>query len=127
MSNYKYIFPKELIDNFDLIRIEEILTPKTNELSLLVVFKEKNIYQVKLGEQVEDYESKGFVSTVRVQDFPIRGRAVYLELSKRAWRHKKKRTTVTNSYNIKADGSKITKELSDFLKYTNQYQRRYNL
>jgi hypothetical protein len=63
-----------------------------------------------------EYESKGFTS-VTLQDFPIRGKVVYLVLRRRRWRNKfNKKEFIRNEFPFVADGSKLTKELSDFLK-----------
>ena len=64
------------------------------------------------------YESKGFYAEKTIQDFPIRGKAVYLKIKRRRWRHKQNKREIQNDYTFIAEGSKITKELSDFLKST---------
>ena len=69
-----------------------------------------------------DYESKGFDTSKNIQDFPIRGKAVYLLVRTRLWRHKQTGKIVKNDYSFVAKGSKLTQELSDFLKYASKYQ-----
>lgn len=56
-----------------------------------------------------------------IQDFPLRGRAVYLRIKKRRWRHKQTGQIIKRNFSFMADGSKFTQELSDFLKDTGQY------
>lgn len=73
-----------------------------------------------------DYESKEFLPSSRVQDFPIRGQAVYLVIRRRRWRHKVTKKEIRSDYSFIAEGSKLTQELSDFLKSTNKYPRRYH-
>ena len=69
-----------------------------------------------------DYESKGFNNISFIQDFPIRGKAVYLGIRTRRWRHKTdKSKEVKSDFSFIAEGSKLTKELSDFLKDTGRY------
>jgi len=66
-----------------------------------------------------DYESKGFYSEKMVQDFPIRGKALYLCIKRRRWRLKQdKSVTIKSDYSFISEGSKLTRELSDFLKGT---------
>lgn len=73
------------------------------------------------------YESKGFYPLTVIQDFPIRGKAVYLAIKRRRWRHKvRKNEIIHNDYSIIADGSRLTQELSDFLKATGRDPRRYD-
>jgi hypothetical protein len=71
------------------------------------------------GNNESDFESKGFYSVKNIQDFPIRGKAVYLAIKRRRWRSKADPNIVIhNDFSIIADGSKLTQELSDFLKGT---------
>jgi len=73
-----------------------------------------------------DYESKGFLPSSKVQDFPIRGQAVYLIIRRRRWRDKLTKKEISSDYSFISEGSKITKELSDFLKGTGRDPRRYD-
>jgi hypothetical protein len=68
------------------------------------------------GYSSTEYESKGFASSALIQDFPLRGKAVYLRIKKRRWRHKETGAIIKRDFTFIADGSKFTKELSDFLK-----------
>jgi len=80
-----------------------------------------------MGYDVSDYESKGFYPETIIQDFPIRGKAVYLAIRRRRWRHKERKSEIIhNDYSIVADGSKLTRELSDFLKGTGRDPGRYH-
>ena len=74
------------------------------------------------GVDASQYESKGFTE-VTLQDFPIRGKAVYLVIKRRRWRHKQDSSKVIrNDFSYVAEGSVLTKELSDFLKGTGRYK-----
>jgi len=61
-----------------------------------------------------------------IQDFPLRGRAVYLRIKKRRWRHKATGEIIKRDFSFVADGSKFTQELSDFLKDAGQYATGYH-
>lgn len=78
------------------------------------------------GYTAEEYESKGFMESKLIQDFPLRGRAVYLRIKKRRWRHKTTEKVIKRNFSFITDGSKFTQELSDFLKDAGQYQARYH-
>ena len=74
----------------------------------------------------EQYESKGFTE-ITIQDFPIRGKAVYLKIKRRRWRHKERpNEIIRNDFSFVAEGSGFTKELSDFLKDTGRYKGGYD-
>ena len=108
-----YVFPKELLNHFEIVSIQELGDVATKEDYYEVVFEEKN----KLHGDVDlsQYESKGFF-TKTVQDFSLRGKAVFLKIRRRRWRHKQSKKEVTNDFTFLAEGSKFTKELADFLK-----------
>lgn len=79
------------------------------------------------GYDPSQYESKGFYADKKIQDFPIRGKAVYLIIKRRRWRHKdRKDEIIYNDFSFIAEGLKLTKELSVFLKGTGRYPGRYN-
>jgi len=73
-----------------------------------------------------EYESRGFVKDKLIQDFPIRGRAVFMRVRKRAWRHKVTRALIHRDFSFIADSSKFTQEPSDFLKDSSGYASRYH-
>lgn len=91
----------------------------------MIDFEEKNI--LPEGYSSLEFESKGFMESNLIQDFPIRGKAVYLRIKKRRWRHKDTGEIIKRDFSFIAEGSKFTQELSDFLKdrggYTNRYHK----
>jgi len=91
---------------------------------LLIDFDEKN--EIPNGYSASEYESKGFTGSCIVQDFPIRGKGVYLRIRKRRWRNKRTGATIQRNFSFIADGSKFTSELSDFLKDASGYATRYH-
>lgn len=79
------------------------------------------------GYSESEYESKGFYKRVAIQDFPIRGKTVYLFIKRRRWRKKGgKFQEIKSDYTFIAEGSKLTDELSAFLKDTGRDPRRYD-
>lgn len=91
---------------------------------LLVDLVEKNV--LPNGYSFTDYETKDFIPSKLIQDFPIRGKGVYLRIKRRRWRHKKTKAIIQRDYSFMADGSKFTQELSDFLKDAGGYATRYH-
>ena len=110
---------------FNISKIEELEDGAIKGKRIQIDLEEIN--QIAEGYDSSQYESKGFTPAVLIQDFPIRGKAVYLLIRRRRWRNKKdKNEIIQNDYSIVAEGSKITKELSDFLKGTGRNPRRYD-
>ena len=66
------------------------------------------------------------MSSKLIQDFPIRGKGVYLRVIKRRWRDKQTGAIIKRDYSFMAEGSKFTAELSDFLKDAIGYATRYH-
>ena|ERR1017187_6871445 len=107
------IFPLDLMEQFDIVSVKELGNIKAKEDYYEVIFEEKPI--LPEGLNASEYESQGFFSKV-VQDFPIRGRAVFITLMRRRWRHKQTQKSMSRDLGFVAEGSKFTKELADFLK-----------
>ncbi|MCP4271474.1 MAG: transposase family protein [Gammaproteobacteria bacterium] len=121
---FEHILPKDLFTHFSIISIEEVTDSNSGKRIIEIHLDEKNI--LPLGASVSEYESKGFGKGSRIQDFPIRGKAVYLILRKRRWRDKQGGKQISNSYDLSAQGSRMTDELSVFLKGTGRDPRRYD-
>lgn len=60
--------------------------------------------------------SKGFFPEIEVQDFPIRGKAVYLRIKRRRWEDPNTGLTYSRDWNLVASGTRITAEFGAFLK-----------
>ena len=121
----KYILPEELLKHFIISEVKEIEDPQDKSIAIGIFIEEKN--NLPKGLKAEDYESKGFIPAKRIQDFPIRGKAVYLFIKRRRWRSKtNKNEIVSNDYSFIAKGVKLTQELSDFLKSTGRDPGRYD-
>jgi len=113
----KYILPEGILEHFEIVQVSEFLDNKTQTKVLRVELDEKNI--LPENYKAEDYESKGFYRAVHIKDFPVRDKALLLVISRRRWRHKvNKSEEIRNTYSFIAEGSRITQELSDFLKDT---------
>ena len=121
---YKLILPAGLLEHFILSEVKELCRISDKKLFYELHLEEKNVlYNVSDKSQ---YESKGFTQ-ITVQDFPLRGKDVFLVIRRRRWRNKSNpKDIVRNDYSYIAEGSKLTKELADFLKGTGRYQGRYD-
>jgi len=118
------LFPSELIEYFEITHVETFLDEERKQEYLVIEFEERN--DLPEGFSTSDYESKGFMESRRIQDFPLRGKPVFLKVKKRRWRHKETGEVVKRDFTFMADGSKFTRELSDFLKDAGGYANRYH-
>jgi hypothetical protein len=113
----KYFLPEELFDHFDVEKVAEYPIPGTKRFELHIHLTEKNI--LPEGCNPDDWESKGFTEAKKIQDFPLRGKMVFLVLKCRRWRRKDDpATTIRNDFSFLADGAKMTADLAAFLKDT---------
>ncbi len=117
MINPLSIFlPASLLNHFDLLNVTELGEVSSKKMIYHIELAEKN--DLPKGYNRLNYESKGFYPEKTIQDFPIRGKAVYLVIKRRRWREKQSRIEIKSDYSFIAEGSKLTIELSDFLKDT---------
>lgn len=115
-----HILPEGLLEHFTITQVLELcsLADKTHYFEINL--EENNV--ILSDVDASKYESKGF-TTVTLQDFPIRGKAVYLIIKRRRWRLKTDPSNIIrNDFSFVAEGSVLTKELSDFLKATGRYK-----
>lgn len=104
----KLIMPYVLIDHFDLIK-----TYKEGDL-LHVFFEEKHEQPKKFSSLC--IVSKGFYNEITIQDFPLRGQFVFLNITRRRWLNEDTGKVVFRDWNLVADGTRITDEFASFLK-----------
>jgi len=118
------LFPEELFNYFDISEHQILCSVAIKEEYWLIDFEEKN--ELPAGYLTSEYESKGFTQSKLIQDFPLRGKAVYLRIKTRRWRSKITDSIIKRDFSFIADGSKFTQELSDFLKDTGRYPARHH-
>lgn len=121
---YQYILPTKLLDHFIITKVEELPDTAGKDMDIYIDIEEKNI--LPEGYDSAKYESKGFFPAKTIQDFPLRGKALYLRIKRRRWRNKDdKNEIIYNDHSLIAKGVKLTQELADFLKGTGRDPRRY--
>ncbi len=89
-------FPEELFKYFAISHYEILCSIENKQEYWLIDFEEKN--ELPPGYSPLQYESKGFMESKLIQDFPLRGRAVYLRIKKRRWRHKDTKTIIKRDF-----------------------------
>ena len=112
------------MDYFEIVHYEVLCSVKEKLEYWLIDFQERN--ELPNGFSFEEFETKDFTHPKLVQDFPIRGKGVYLRIKKRRWRNKQTGEIIKRDFSFIAEGSKFTSELSDFLKDAGRYATRYH-
>lgn len=106
----KTVFPKVITDNFEFVDYKE------NERSL-EYWLDEHEYMSR-----EDYKKGlvrpyGFTESKTIQDFPIRGRSVYLHVRRRKWIDRSTGEIFSYTYeNLTEKGSKLSPDFVSFLK-----------
>lgn len=104
------LLPEGILDHFEVIRISECCDTVTKK-------GEYHIWLDELNRCPKGYESKGFYKEKMIQDFPLRGKALYLHVRRRRWRDiTGARPDIKSDFTFIAKGVKLTEELAAFLK-----------
>ena len=94
------IFPDVLADYFDVVDIQE-------SVSQFDFWLDERNFMEKSDHKLGTVSSYGFTSERIIQDFPLRGKAVYLHVRRRKWRDSSNGEIFTYSYDdLTAEGSK---------------------
>lgn len=119
-----YVLPEGLLAHFIITDLLFLCDVTSKKEFFEICLEEKN--RILSDVDIAQYESKGFTEVV-LQDFPLRGKPTYLRIKRRRWRHKEdSKIVIRNDFSFVAEGAGFTQELSDFLKDTSGYERRYN-
>jgi len=102
------LLPEVLVTYFDLTKHE-------------IKGEELHFHFTELNEVPKEFigiklQSKGFFPEATVQDFPIRGKNVFLHITRRRWLNEATGKVVTRDWNLVAKGTRITSEFAAFLK-----------
>ena len=104
------VFPKVLVEYFTIVDM------RSQEDKIEFWLDEKEFMER------EDYKkgtvrSYGFTQSKTIQDFPLRGKPVFLHVRRRRWRDSATGEIFSYSYDdLTAEGSKLTSEFVAFLK-----------
>ncbi|WP_378186667.1 transposase [Aquimarina sp. W85] len=106
--------PELLITHFDIINHE------VEKDILHLHFEEKA--DIPEGFSSRIVISHGFHKAITIQDFPIRGKKVYLYIKRRGWLDKTSKQVVQRDWGLVAQGTRMTVEFTASLKVLNNYQ-----
>ena len=104
----KHILPHGLLEYFDLSKLS------STEDELHIYLSEQNKLPKEHEHQIA--QSKGFLPEITVEDFPIRGKSVYLHIKRRRWTIVHTNEIIKRDWNLVAKGTRITNEFAAFLK-----------
>jgi hypothetical protein len=114
LSLVNVVLPSGILEFFTINNIVQ------SEALLSIYLNEKNIFP---EEYVNDkLSSKGFYEEIKVQDFPIRGKEVYLYIKRRRWLNESTGNIVMRNWEVVAKGTRMTKDFAAFLKVISGYQ-----
>jgi transposase len=108
LSIANLLLPEVLVSYFELINHQV----KGDDLHFY--FTEKN--SIPEGFKEAKVLSKGFFAQATVQDFPIRGKNVYLHITRRRWFDEATGKVVTRDWDLVAKGTRMTSDFTTFLK-----------
>ncbi|NDW11142.1 hypothetical protein [Dysgonomonas sp. 520] len=103
-DGYSLLLPCGLLDYFSILKVED------SKAQIKIYLEEKN------NLDNPQYESKGFYPNVLVNDFPVRGKTLLLDLRRRRWIHKQTGEYFNRNLHLIAEGTRITQEFASFLK-----------
>ena len=104
--------PEWLFDYFELVTLEQDIA------SIHVYLDEQKVIPEDLSKR--RLISHGFTDSVTVQDFPIKGKPVYLHLRRRRWLDVNSKEILSRKFEVTHQGTRLTKEFVAFLKATNR-------
>ena len=109
----KILLPELLITHFDL-------TSHQIEGDVLHLhFEEKSGIPKEFSSNL--VIAHGFHKVITIQDFPVRGKKVFLHIKRRRWLDKPSKQIVQRDWNLVAQGTRMTVEFAAFLKVLSQY------
>ncbi|MDR0206707.1 MAG: hypothetical protein LBI45_05570 [Bacteroidales bacterium] len=110
-SILKFVFPVEIVENFDIIDIKEISAGKEEELHFY--FEENNLPPTEL--QDKQLRPNGFYDASEIKDFPLRDKKAVLHIKRRRWIDNDGKS-YSRQWNFTAEGTKYSKEFAFFFK-----------
>ncbi len=110
----QFVLPDGLLEYFNINYV------KQSQKELYIYLEEKK--DTPQEYKSDKLTSKGFFEEIKVQDFPIRGKGVYLLIKRRKWLNEDTGAIVSRNWELVAKGTRMTKEFAAFLKVISRYQ-----
>ena len=110
----KLLLPELLVSHFNLI------DHQIKEGDLHLFFEEKKDTPKEEARHV--LIAHGFHKEISIQDFPLRGKNVFLHIKRRRWLDKASKQIIQRDLDLVSQGTRMTVEFAAFLKVLNNYQ-----
>lgn len=110
----KLLLPADISEFFlitDVIQSEESIT---------IYLEENDTHPIEYKD--DKLVSKGFFESITVQDFPLRGKSVFLNIRRRRWTNETTGDIVWRDWEVVAKGTRMTNEFAAFLKVISRYE-----
>ena len=108
INGYELLLPQGVLDYFEVVGV------KDSAKEIILHLEEKNTYQQERSDIL--VERKGFLPEVLVNDFPVRGRSLLLNIRRRRWINKNTGEYLQPDLRLIAQGTRLTAEFAAFLK-----------
>ncbi len=109
----KLLLPELLVTHFD------ITSHSIEQDTVRLHFEEKK--DTPKEEKHRSLIAHGFHKEITIQDFPLRGKKVFLHIKRRRWLDKPSKEVVQRDWNLVAQGTRMTVDFAAFLKVLSQY------
>jgi len=113
-SLVRLILPEGILDYFEVTNIHQ------DQQEIWLYLEEQNI--IPKEYEKDKLISKGFLPESSIQDFPLRGKAVFLLVKRRRWLNTTTGDIVTRNWDLVSEGTRMTKEFASFLKELSRYR-----
>lgn len=110
----RIFLPEIICDNFEVTRMED--SPSEKRLDIYMDERKEFPFEYRSSPLV----SNGFTDYTTLQDFPIKGKGVYLHLRRRKWLDKKTGEIITRNWEFAFKGTRLTASFASFLKGANR-------
>lgn len=110
----RFFLPESICDYFEVTGLEDHSADKR----LDVYFDERKL--IPTGYESASLISYGFTDYSVLQDFPVKGKAVYLHLRRRKWLNKSSGEIITRNWDFAFSGTRLTASFASFLKGTDR-------
>lgn len=107
------VLPEGILEFFGITEVSK------DEKDICIYLSEHNVKPEAFSQ--DKLSSKGFFDEIKVQDFPIRGKGVYLLIKRRRWVNESTGEIVFRNWEHVAKGTRLTKEFATFLKAIARY------
>jgi len=104
----RLLLPEGILDYFDVTHVHQ------DHKDIWIYLEELNILPKEYS--TDKLVSKGFMPESSIQDFPLRGKAVYLYVKRRRWLNTSSGEIVTRNWDMVSEGTRMTTEFASFLK-----------